>query len=104
MKKLSFALIGLIILLCSCASQTPMEQGYSKTFTFDCESGYSFSVRFKEQKEAVLTLPDKTVTLPRAISGSGARYAEGNTVFWTKGEGARLETGNKVYEKCFVRQ
>ncbi len=104
MKNLSFALIGVIILLCSCAPQAPVEQGNNKVFTFDCEDGYSFTVRFKEQKEATLTLPDKTVTLPRAISVSGARYAEGNILFWTKGEWARLETGNKVYEKCFVRQ
>lgn len=103
MKKLSFALIGLIILLFSCAPQASV-QGSNKVFTFDCEDGYSFTVRFKEQKEAVLSLPDKTVTLPRAISGSGARYAGGNIVFWTKGEGAHLETGTKVYEKCLVRQ
>lgn len=90
--------------LCSCAAQAPLELGYGKDIVFDCENGYSFTVRFKEEKEAELSLPDKTVTLPRVISGSGARYAEGDMVFWTKGEWALLETGSKSYKNCNVRQ
>jgi len=45
-----------------------------------------------------ITLPDgRTVTLPRAVSGSGARYSDGTDTFWDHhGEGT-FTTGEKIF-------
>lgn len=44
-----------------------------------------------EPGQAVLSLPGRALTLPRAISASGARYNEGSTTFWNRGREATFE-------------
>jgi membrane-bound inhibitor of C-type lysozyme len=44
-----------------------------------------------EPSRAVLSLPGRTITLPQAISASGARYSDGTTTFWNKGREATFE-------------
>lgn len=53
---------------------------------------------FDNAADAVtVTLPDgRTVTLPRAVSGSGARYSDGTETFWDHhGEGT-FTTGETI--------
>lgn len=48
-----------------------------------------------------VTLPDGTVALPQVESASGARYGDGTTTFWNKGNEALVEVnGETVYENC----
>lgn len=47
---------------------------------------------YTRDRARVVTGPD-TYDLPLAISASGARYAQGDVVWWTKGDGAFLEKG-----------
>jgi membrane-bound inhibitor of C-type lysozyme len=44
-----------------------------------------------EPSRAVLSMPGRTLTLPQAVSASGARYSDGTTTFWNKGREATFE-------------
>lgn len=75
-----------------------------KLFTFACAQGKSIWVAFHGQDSASLSLSDgRSIDLPRAISGSGARYAtkDESIVFWNKGDTAFLqEQGTTTYDRC----
>lgn len=68
---------------------------------FTCEDGSKLSVLFKSGKKpndfgsVVISSGDLKTELPQVISGSGARYKKGRTLFWNKGEGARYQVGEK---------
>ena len=68
------------------------------TFFFECE-GLDFTARH-DPKGIYLFLPGRTLLLPETPSGSGAKYTDGETTFWSKGEEALLEAGGKTYPKC----
>lgn len=55
-----------------------------------------------EPTKVQLTLPDqRTLTLPQTPSGSGAKYSDGTFTFWSKGNTALLEQGDRVlYQDC----
>ena len=55
-----------------------------------------------ETAKVQLTLPDQRVlTLPQAPSGSGAKYSDGTFTFWSKGNTALLEQGDRIlYQDC----
>ena len=60
-----------------------------KTIVYESIDGETLRVRYNMALETVtLLLPDKTITLPLAISASGARYAADHAVFWNKGTNA----------------
>jgi membrane-bound inhibitor of C-type lysozyme len=73
--------------------------------TFVCPDGTSIPVVFDNTADtATVTLPDGTVTLPRAESASGARYSDGTTTFWNKGDEAFVEVnGETVYDNCVAQ-
>ena len=60
---------------------------------YHCADGTELTAAFTTQRplEADLTLGGKEYRLPRTPSGSGARFSDGKTVFWTKGNDAKLE-------------
>jgi membrane-bound inhibitor of C-type lysozyme len=106
-----FAVLAVFLLCVHCGGETEtlppptvekapvVENAQPASWIFDCEDGYVFTVHFRGN-DAVVVLPDQTVTLPRAISGSGARYSNGEITFWTKGDSARLEIGGDTHEAC----
>ena len=74
-----------------------------RTFVFDCDGDVSFTVRFGPG-EMALWAP-KSVggayqVLSIARSGSGARYVEGDTVFWNKGNLATIEITGQRFVDC----
>ena len=73
--------------------------------TFVCPDGTNIPVVFNNvADEAEVTLPDGVVTLPRAISGSGARYSDGTTTLWNKGNEVLVEVnGATIYEHCVAQ-
>jgi membrane-bound inhibitor of C-type lysozyme len=100
-------LLGLIVLsqglLAACAA-APAPAGaagaLAGTVRYECGGGrYVFEARI-EGEAAVLSLPGRTVTLPRVVSGSGAKYATEDVTFWSKGEEALLEVGSDAYLGC----
>lgn len=75
------------------------------TAVFTCEGGRSMDVTFDNEKDTVrLILSDgRDLTVPRAISASGARYAnmDESFVFWNKGDSAFIEElGTMTYSGC----
>jgi membrane-bound inhibitor of C-type lysozyme len=88
MGKRALLLLTLAVFLCVTGCAPCRTPGY-KAVTFRCEEGKTLVVFFSESGEH------------RAISGSGARYIDGKTTFWTKGQGAFLEVdGNVVIREC----
>ena len=51
----------------------------------------------------VLELSGRTITLPQAVSGSGARYSDGVSTFWNKGNEATLELDGRTRSCRVVR-
>lgn len=65
---------------------------------FQCDD-FAFIARFGADKVDI-ALPGRAVTLPQVISGSGARYSDGNTTFWNKGDNALFEMNGVSYKNC----
>lgn len=74
--------------------------------TFVCPDGTRIDTVFDNSADTVtFTLPDETITLPRAVSGSGARYSDGTTTFWNNGNEALVEVnGETIYEGCVAEE
>lgn len=54
-----------------------------EAYAYDCD-GLEVAVR-PGDGELTLILPDRTIVLPQVEAASGAKYAEGDAVFWGKG-------------------
>lgn len=95
MKLTWMALPLSLLLLAGCASQDSQDAGRGdeafepQATRYTCEDGRTFNAYYLPER-VVLDLPDGSLSLPQAISASGARYAEGKVEFWTKGAAARL--------------
>ncbi len=72
------------------------------TALFKCAAGKTIDATF--YASAVdLTLSDgRSLNLPQAMSGSGARYANADEsfVFWNKGNTAFITEGKETYSGC----
>lgn len=59
--------------------------------TYACDGGKGFTVTFHHNADlAEIAAGGATRTLPHAMSASGARYAEGEFEYWSKGREAML--------------
>jgi membrane-bound inhibitor of C-type lysozyme len=93
--------------LAATLSCSPATVGESQEWlTFRCPDGQSVRVRFEEKAQfAGLELYSKKLRLPRAISGSGARYSDGKTTFWNRGDSALVEVDEKiVLRDCMLQR
>ena len=76
---------------------------------FTCDAGKTVAAVFHNgtQSSVKLTLSDgRELTLPQALSASGARYANGDEsfVFWNKGDTAFIEeNGKTTYSGCITK-
>lgn len=62
-----------------------------KTVTYDCEGIPSFDVQYINAAPnflAIIPVQEETYIFTTVLSASGARYASGNFVWWTKGPNA----------------
>ena len=66
------------------------------TSSFLCDDGRDLNVAFHtlQPTRVVIVTGRRTIDLPQTTSGSGARYSDGVTTFWNKGEQATFEWGN----------
>ena len=88
-----------------CTSATP------KTVTFQCDSSKSIIATFypTDDKFVDLKLSDeRNMSVPHAISASGARYAKADEsfVFWNKGDTAFITEGassTETYSNCIIK-
>lgn len=94
-NRLNFTLV---LLLAGCSR--PAEESRLPEHTFRCPEGTEFSASFNNDS-VYLQLPNGDVTLPLAISASGARYANDTLVFWEHQGAARVEhRGHVQYVEC----
>jgi uncharacterized membrane protein/heat shock protein HslJ len=74
-----------------------------RTFVFDCDGGVSFTVR-TGPGEMAFWAPESLGGTYRVLSltrsASGARYQEGDTVFWNRGDLATIEFAGQRYVDC----
>ncbi len=80
-----------------------------KTALFTCDEGKTINATFYpgDDKFADLVMSnDMKVSLPRAMSGSGARYAKADEslVFWNKGDTAFFTVnGTTTFSNCITK-
>ena len=73
-----------------------------RVVAYDCDGGFAFRVEVAKER-ARLLLPGRSVTLPAAPSGSGAKYSDGTTTFWSKGDEASLSLDGVERSGCRAR-
>lgn len=79
----------------------PPEVG--RTFVFDCDGAVSFTVRTGPGEVALwapASLGGAYQVLSQTPSASGARYAEGDTVYWNRGDLATFEHAGQRFVDC----
>jgi membrane-bound inhibitor of C-type lysozyme len=97
-----FLYLGILLLLFTLTSCTSPKGISTQKFIYQCDEGKTLSVEFDTRREMVmLTINRRWIYLPRVPSASGAKYSDGNTIFWLKGETATIEIdkGNR-YQNC----
>jgi membrane-bound inhibitor of C-type lysozyme len=99
-----------LLLACSRQEESPQARQTagtpSKALVYQCQGGGGFTVEFvNDAHYALLTLNGQTLKLPQAISGSGARYSDGKTTLWIKGDGGFVEVdGQIILKDCQVKK
>jgi len=83
------------------AASTGAAPPRSGTLVFTCDD-VEFLVRVGSN-QVELVLPDRTLVLPQVPAASGAKYQQGRTLFWNRGDEARIEVEGKVYPACTRR-
>ncbi len=80
-------------------------KAFKSGITYACDEGRSFVAEFYEKVDIVfLMTPGKTFSLHRMPSASGAKYSDGNTTLWIKGDTAFVETnGRAEFKNCSVK-
>ena len=68
-------------------------------FVYDCGEGARFTVLIDEDA-ALLLLPDSARRLRHEPAASGARYAQGDDLFWSKGDEALLVVDGVEHAGC----
>jgi membrane-bound inhibitor of C-type lysozyme len=72
----------------------------AKKYTYLCEDGKRFTLEIDTKEDCVLlTLDGKPIRLPRDVAASGARYSNGKTTVWLKGNEAFIEMDGKIIIK-----
>ncbi|HEU4677101.1 MAG TPA: MliC family protein [Candidatus Paceibacterota bacterium] len=75
---------------------------------FSCDAGKTIDATFYPADDLFVDLvlgDERNMSIPRAISASGARYAreDESFVFWNKGDTAFItENGTTTYENCGI--
>jgi membrane-bound inhibitor of C-type lysozyme len=72
----------------------------AKKFSYLCEDGKRFTLEIDSKEDCVLlTLDGRPIKLPRVRAASGARYSNGKTTVWLKGNEAFIEMDGKIIIK-----
>ena len=73
----------------------------SGAMVFTCDD-FEFLVRVGSSQVELL-LPDRTLVLLQVPAASGAKYQQGRTLFWNRGDEARFEVDGRTYPACTRR-
>ena len=78
------------------------------TATFKCQGGKSIEATFYASSVSLTLSDGRSLTVPQAMSGSGARYANKDETFvcWNKGDTAFVtegDDGKDTYSGCATK-
>lgn len=77
----------------------PDERPLATTLVYECADGFEFIARLGPGEMAVW-FEDRYTILSRVPSASGAKYQEGELLFWSKGDEAVLTVGSEHHTSC----
>ncbi|ANI29356.1 hypothetical protein PL78_05805 [Yersinia entomophaga] len=90
MKSVFTAIAVLTLAGCSQFSQK------SETLHYQC-GGTQLTVALDNKQDKVRFVMDgKQLNLPQVVAASGTRYSDGYYTFWSKGDSAFIERGDKI--------
>lgn len=92
MKKLTVA----VALLLSGCGMMHKQTEQPKVLRYTCGTLPLTVTQDNAQQQVSFIMDGEPLTLKQTISASGARYSDGNYVFWSKGNGAFIERNNKI--------
>jgi membrane-bound inhibitor of C-type lysozyme len=87
-----------ILLLAAAAALLTGCGSKGTVYEYECEGGGRFRVTISEDK-AVLELDDQKLELEHMLSGSGAKYSDGKTIFWTIEDEALIEVDGEIVRR-----
>ena len=96
---ISAAAIAALLAGCRRQETPPAPVTYPIRARFNCTD--FIAVATFDRDRVTLALPTRELTLPVAVSGSGARYADATNEFWNKGDDATFTLEGRVYN-CHV--
>jgi membrane-bound inhibitor of C-type lysozyme len=101
----SLALVGCNVPETEPEAMDPEMEPTSTLATFQCPDGEMIEAEFVGADEVVVVLPgQEAMTLPLTESASGARYSDGTTTFWNKGDEAMVEVdGETILSECVAQ-
>ena len=86
-----------LAMIAACSTEVdapePLDQAMSDHHKFDCAAAGLVQIRFVGPETIELSLNDESMILSRERSASGAKYLNGDVVFWNKGSEALLWLG-----------
>ena len=100
--------LGLTML--AAAALAPQSALADTKATFACKGGKTIAANFGTNSVSLKLSDGRSFTLPQAMSGSGARYANADEslVFWNKGDTAFITEGpgegKETYSGCVVKK
>lgn len=77
----------LAVLLSACAAARP-----EPSIAYQCEDGTRLIARFPTPDRLMLDQGGLLMRMERVAASSGARYADAQRTFWTRGDSALFET------------
>lgn len=100
MAQIALKIWGLTPFLIAACSLPPQHR-----YAYECPDGYAFTITYSGTKDpgdvAILDDGSARTKLPRAPAASGARYSNGITAYWSKGDEATiLVGGDPVHTGC----
>ena len=101
----SLALIGCNNPQAEPEAMEPAVETTSTMATFQCPDGEMVEAEFVGADEAIVVLPgQEAITLSRVEAASGAKYSDGTTTLWNKGDEVMVEVdGEAILSNCVAQ-
>lgn len=81
------------------------EEELNREVAFRCQGGEQFVAVFEPDLDSVvISMQRERIRLPQLQAASGARYGDGGTTFWSKGDEALLERPGATWRGCVGQQ
>lgn len=107
---IGLALLSVTVIIgCGQQEEPPKAQkpaAAPRLLVYQCSKGQGFVAEVDEKGDsALLKMDGQSAILPQVPSGSGAKYSDGQTTLWTKGDEAFVEVDGKIIMKdCRIRK